>query len=369
MERLPLLQCTWREWVELHPDTEVPDGNGESREGHGERHAPGSPIVRKHMLEMVQHVDSRLPHYELVLGVLVQSHSRCYPLTALPGGDRVLNDTLGGEDIAVFWQPESWMAIAYRRRLDGQCLVFRTQGEAIVDEQTNSRWEISGIASSGKLAGRQLQYVHSGVEEFYNWAAFHPETEIHGAAGSATAARPARSGRAIELMPAPIYRVVKRGWWTPGMSMLDIGCGDGLIAAWLAEIGLDVLGVDPSSEAIARARKSFRGLTRLAFETADLRRPVPFSRLFDAVVDHGYLSRLAPGERATYASTVAAAAKPGARFLLLVPLPLAAFERRKRDISQFFRPAFRLVAAQPTGLSRPSGDSAPEGAAFCLVRQ
>lgn len=36
--------------------------------------------------------------------------------------------------------------------------------------------------------------------------------------------------------------------------VLDLGCGNGVVTGWLADRGFDVVGVDPSSEGIERAR-------------------------------------------------------------------------------------------------------------------
>lgn len=367
MERLPLVQCTWQEWVELHPDTLVPDGEGESREGHGEGFSPGSPLVQREMGATLQHIDRRLPHYELVLGVLAGGHSRCYPLRELNRiGGRVLNDTLGGQEIAVFWRPESWMACAFSRHVDGRSLTFRTEGSVVVDEQTGTRWEISGVAAAGPLQGRQLRYVHSGVEEFLIWAAFHPETEIYGSVHSAPPAQPPGHVGSIDTVPAPISQAIERGWWQRGMSLLDIGCGDGMLAAWLAETGLEVLGVDRAPECVEQARRTFRGVVRLKFEIADFSLPVSFPRQFDALIDHGYLARLKPVERQVYVSNAAAAAKAGARFMILAPVPLEQLKQRAQDVARLFAPSFSLIKALPTALPH-SGDWV-RGAAFLLVR-
>src|SRR5690242_3361911 len=44
-----------------------------------------------------------------------------------------------------------------------------------------------------------------------------------------------------------------------GSSVLDLGCGEGKNAAWLAERGCSVRAVDVSQLAIANARQAFRG--------------------------------------------------------------------------------------------------------------
>lgn len=70
----------------------------------------------------------------------------------------------------------------------------------------------------------------------------------------------------------------------PGRA-LDLACGEGRNAVWLAERGWEVVGVDFSPVAIekARALAAHRGV-EVEWEVADLRRYEPPSRAFDLVV-------------------------------------------------------------------------------------
>lgn len=102
----------------------------------------------------------------------------------------------------------------------------------------------------------------------------------------------------------------------PGRA-LDLGCGNGWLAAWLAARGWQVVGVDPSASGIERARVShpsvrfevlFAGsdvLERLGVEPFDL-------VLSTEVVEHLY----APREWAAAAHT---ALRPGGSFLCSTP--------------------------------------------------
>src|SRR5262249_20771266 len=134
----------------------------------------------------------------------------------------------------------------------------------VFDEQTGSRWEISGRASAGPLAGRQLRYVHSGVEEFHIWGAFHPHTDVF---GETLGADVPWSGDAA---PSAVRETLERHWWTPNLELLDIGCGNGLVAAWAAESGLKGLGIDIDEKRIAHARRNFGRLPGLRFEVDDV---------------------------------------------------------------------------------------------------
>src|SRR5205807_2903394 len=58
---------------------------------------------------------------------------------------------------------------------------------------------------------------------------------------------------------------------TSGMSVLDVGCGDGTTAVPAAQLGADVLGVDIASNLVAagNARAQHLGLDNLTFQEGD----------------------------------------------------------------------------------------------------
>jgi hypothetical protein len=192
LTQLPLVQCRWDEWLAAQPGTLVLSGEGETRDGHGSRKRPGEvdPNGNIGVSGTLVHLDERLPHNEMVLGVNVGDAARCYPLRRLAREGRVVNDTLAGQPIAVLSRPGSLMALAFSRRLGDRTLEFSTRGEQLVDAQTGSVWDVTGRAVDGPLAGRQLEYTPSAVHEFYIWASFHPETEIHGMPATAAPTAP-----------------------------------------------------------------------------------------------------------------------------------------------------------------------------------
>jgi SAM-dependent methyltransferase len=102
---------------------------------------------------------------------------------------------------------------------------------------------------------------------------------------------------------------------TPGRA-LDLACGEGQNAIWLASLGWDVLGVDYSEVAIgkARARAEREGVSA-EFRCADLVEYEPERSAHDLVIVL-YL-HIPSGQRGAVHAKASAALAPGGTFLLL----------------------------------------------------
>ncbi len=189
LERLPLSQCLWSEWLAMHPTTRVLYGEQTQREGHGSGFSPGSPgFLQSFLGTLLRPVDERLEHNTLVLGVEIGAKARAYPLERLAGIGPVLNDSLSDTEIVVMSRPGTLQALAFHRRLGDRVLTFGSAETGdVYDHETSSVWNAMGEAVSGPLAGTQLVYVNSGVEEWYAFAAYHPDAEIFGPISSVTA--------------------------------------------------------------------------------------------------------------------------------------------------------------------------------------
>lgn len=93
----------------------------------------------------------------------------------------------------------------------------------------------------------------------------------------------------------------------PGERILDLGCGDGVLTARLAEAGAKVTGVDTSPEMIAAAKA--KGLDARLEDAAS----ITFTDEFDAVFSNAVLHWVKNASGA--AKAVFRALKPGGRFV------------------------------------------------------
>ena len=130
--------------------------------------------------------DSDVRPEELVLGIEIAGEARAYPCNMLSGPIReILNDSLGGEPIAVTWCDFCHDAIAYERRLDGRVLTLFVDGSMweqsmlIRDLPTDSLWsQVLGKCLQGELAGRVLEVVPAVQTTWSDWKSRHPATTV-----------------------------------------------------------------------------------------------------------------------------------------------------------------------------------------------
>ncbi|MEX2375566.1 MAG: DUF3179 domain-containing protein [Dehalococcoidia bacterium] len=139
-------------------------------------------------------VDDQLFANERVVSVLLDEEAVAYPFGILRQ-EQVVNDEVGGAPIAVFFQPGALSpldaevigesraigtGVVFDRRVEDRTLTFQVQGdEMIVDEQTESTWDIHGRAIRGDLAGTQLEPVVHGNHFWFAWAVFQPDSRVY----------------------------------------------------------------------------------------------------------------------------------------------------------------------------------------------
>lgn len=102
-----------------------------------------------------------------------------------------------------------------------------------------------------------------------------------------------------------------------GNRVLDLGCGTGTHAIYLAQQGYTVVGVDFSSKAIALARQKARQAGAIVdFRIGDVTRLNFLNDPFDIVLDVGCFHGLSKAERKKYAQNLARLTHQGSLFLL-----------------------------------------------------
>jgi len=188
LEQHPLVQASWGEWKKLHPETKL-------------YYAPEKTLRDKMVGTMLQmmipiqklakrrtpwhrirgSLDTRLPAMAYVYAIEHNGESKCVPQRTLRETP-VMNDTVGGEPIAVFYDAARDVGDIFSRKLDQRSLTFEPAGEGAAvarDAETGSLWDITGTAVSGELQGKHLTRLpHYNKIFWFSWPLFKPDTAV-----------------------------------------------------------------------------------------------------------------------------------------------------------------------------------------------
>lgn len=173
-----------------------------------------------------------------------------------------------------------------------------------------------------------------------------------------------------------LVELMQRGTVQKGRA-LEVGCGTGTNAVWLAEQGFDVFGLDLAPAAIERARVKAQSVSQQCrLEVRDfLQGEVPPGS-YDLVFDRGCFHVFsAPSEQASFAARVAALLAPGGHWLSLVgstegaPREVGPPRRNAREILNALEPVLELVALRAIQFTPPVPSAEPPKAWFCLSRR
>ena len=143
---------------------------------------------------------------------------------------------------------------------------------------------------------------------------------------------------------------------------LEVGCGQGYNAIWLAQRGFDVFGIDLSLTAIKAARDLASGLDGQArFEVANLlegpAQGAPYAFAFDRAVMHLFEE---VEHRERYVANLAASMRPGALYHTLSgstdgpPRDTGPPRRSATEMVSALEPHFELVSLSETAFD-PAG--------------
>ena len=195
LEELPAVMISWKDFKNLYPDGDVLSRDtGYSRSYGVNPYSGYDDIDRPPFLYDGPETPDVLSPMERVYTLALEDKAVAYPYRNFEQ-EHVINDTVGNNEIVVMWKGGTASALdaneialgrdvgavsAFYRGIEGGILTFVFDNGEIVDEQTNTVWNILGMGIEGELAGKQLLPA-VGINHFwFSWAAFRPDTLIYG---------------------------------------------------------------------------------------------------------------------------------------------------------------------------------------------
>ena len=189
---IPAPMVSWADFRESFADGQVLSRDTGFARSYGRAPYRGYDALDNRPFLFTGQIDSRLVAMERVVGLAFGDEVVAYPFMLFESHP-VVNDTVGGQDIAIFYVGGTLSAFdgagasasrqvgstgVFDPNLDGQKLTFRVESHRIVDDQTGSTWNILGKAIDGPLQGSTLEQVAHANHFWFAWSAFNPETEI-----------------------------------------------------------------------------------------------------------------------------------------------------------------------------------------------
>lgn len=189
---LPSSIVAWQDFKAAYPDAAVLSRDTGYRRNYGANPYVGYDRVDQPPFLFFGRQDDRLLPMERVAALTVGEAAAAFPF-ALLAREGVVHYRVGGQDLAVFFQPGARSALdgpsiadskavgatgVFERDFEGRRLTFQRDDAGFTDAETGSRWNILGQATAGPLAGGQLTPIVHANHFWFAWAAFRPDTEI-----------------------------------------------------------------------------------------------------------------------------------------------------------------------------------------------
>jgi len=174
---IPFDVISWGDWKKIHPDTLVLT----TETGHIRAYGVdpyGNYYTDSRILFPVEHQDDRMHQKEIILGFHEDSTYKAYKQDDVED-ENIINDFISNTPIMLVSEHEG-NTRAFERVVNGETLEFEYVDGKIIDMNTDSVWSYEGVAISGEMKGTELKRVPFNPGFWFEWIAFHPETELYG---------------------------------------------------------------------------------------------------------------------------------------------------------------------------------------------
>jgi len=181
LEKIPFDVITWKDWRTLNPDTLILTTDTGHLRPYGVD-PYGSYYTDPRILFPVENEDDRLPPKSLIVGFHHRNMYKAYQQENVESS-QVINDEILDKSILLVSQ-FSGNTRAFDRTVNDQVLEFEYLDANLIDLQTQSEWSYEGMAISGPLKGTELTRIAIDPGFWFEWVAFHPDTELFGDVGN-----------------------------------------------------------------------------------------------------------------------------------------------------------------------------------------
>ena len=184
LERLPFDIAYWKEWKKLYPESKVLSRETGSIRPYG-ADPYGDYYSNDLILFPIANDDKRLGLKEIVIGLEHENQYKAYKLQDIET-KKIINDAIGDDNKIALVSLHPFMTRVFDRVIDnenkddkiGVDLLYNETTNILIDQVTNSEVNFDGKFILGPLENKQLKRLPMDQGFWFEWVAFHPETEV-----------------------------------------------------------------------------------------------------------------------------------------------------------------------------------------------
>lgn len=192
LDTYPVATIAWGDWLDAHPDGLVLSRDTGEERDYGRNPYPGYDDIDNPPFLFDGPVDGRLAAKERIVGFGLRTTPTAVRLDPLLDAG-VLTADLDGEPIVAWALPGTASALeagrvdegrdvgatgVFRSTVEDQELTFERTEDGFVDAETETTWNVLGLAVDGPLSGEQLEAIEHVDTFWFAWGAFASDTVV-----------------------------------------------------------------------------------------------------------------------------------------------------------------------------------------------
>jgi Protein of unknown function (DUF3179) len=174
LKELPSRQLTLAAWLREYPDSYIMQPDTSFKKDYKDLKDYDKGTI-KSGLEKRDSLSWKPKSW--VVGIKNNYLARAYDWNELVE-KKIIQDSIGDLPILMAIEIDTTSFHVYDRRVNGAVLSFESENNTylLIDQNTQSTWNMDGVCIDGALKGQKLTAVQSYQEFWHSWRTFHPGT-------------------------------------------------------------------------------------------------------------------------------------------------------------------------------------------------
>jgi len=193
LELIPTQIISFQQFKNAYPNGKVLSKDTGFNRRYGQNPYMGYDDIDQRPFLFRGEIDERLPPNEKVIAIKQANINKAYPYS-ITYEEHVINDNVKGMPLVIFHSDGAVSALdsriiedsrevgstgVFNPVVDGKTLTFKYMDGLFIDNESGSKWDITGKSVDGKYLGKKLERIKHGDYFAFAWFVFRPNTEVY----------------------------------------------------------------------------------------------------------------------------------------------------------------------------------------------